>query len=58
MNKMTDRTTRWREIFSEITQDNGYYEVGKVNFYNLTSLIEDLYVRIDELESELKNARE
>jgi len=55
---MTDRTTRWREIFSEITQDNGYYEFGKVNFYNLTSLIEDLYVRIDELESELKNARE
>lgn len=55
---MTDRTTRWREIFSEITQDNGYYEYGKVNFKNLASLIEDLYVRIEDLETQLKDARE
>ena len=41
---------RWREIFTEITEDNGYYEYGKVNFYNIASLFEDLYVRIDELE--------
>lgn len=52
---MTERTPKWREIFSEVTEDNGYYEVGKVNFYNLTSLIEDLYVRIDELEEKLND---
>ncbi len=50
---MTERTHKWREIFTEITADNGYYEFGKVNFYNLASLIEDLYVRIDELEEKL-----
>ena len=52
---MTERTHRWREIFGEITADNGYYEVGKVNFYKLTSLIENLYVRIDELEEKLND---
>ena len=52
---MTERTHKWREIFSEITADNGYYEVGKVNFYKLTSLIEDLYVKIEELEEKLND---
>lgn len=52
---MTERTHKWREIFGEITADNGYYEFGKVNFYKLTSLIEDLYVRIEELEDKLND---
>jgi len=52
---MTERTNKWREIFSEVTADNGYYEFGKVNFYNLTSLIEDLYVRIEDLEEKLND---
>jgi 4-hydroxyphenylpyruvate dioxygenase-like putative hemolysin len=52
---MTERTNKWREIFSEVIEDNGYYEFGKVNFYNLTSLIEDLYVRIEELEEKLND---
>jgi len=49
-----DKTMRWREIFTEVTEDNGYYECGKVNFYNIASLFEDLYVRIDELEEKIK----
>lgn len=46
------------QILAQLTQDNGYYECGKVNFCNLATIIEQLYSRIDELESELKNARE
>jgi len=51
---MTERTNVWREIFSELIQDNGYYELGKVNFYNLASILEDLYVENEDLKLKVK----
>ena len=51
---MTERTNVWREIFSELIQDNGYYEKGKVNFYNLASILEDLYVQNAELKARVE----
>lgn len=46
------KTSEWRQIFSEISQDDGPYEMGTVNYYKLTSILEDLYVRIKVLEDE------
>ena len=51
---MTERTNKWREIFGELIEDNGYYELGKVNFYNLTSILEDLYVENAELKARVE----
>ena len=51
---MTERTNEWREIFTKIIEDNGYYELGKVNFYNLTSILEDLYVENAELKTRVE----
>ena len=51
---MTERTDVWREIFSELIQDNGYYEKGKVNFYNLASILEDLYTENAELKARVE----
>ena len=51
---MTERTNKWREIFGELIQDNGYYEMGKVNYYNLTSILEDLYVENAELKARVE----
>jgi len=51
---MTERTNEWREIFTKIIEDNGYYEFGKVNFYNLASILEDLYVENQDLKSKVE----
>ena len=51
---MTERTNEWREIFTKIIEDNGYYELGKVNFYNLTSILEDLYVENQDLKTKVE----
>ena len=51
---MTEHTNEWREIFGKIIEDNGYYELGKVNFYNLTSILEDLYVENAELKARVE----
>jgi len=51
---MTERTNEWREIFTKIIEDNGYYEFGKVNFYNLASILEDLYVENAELKARVE----
>ena len=51
---MTERTNEWREIFTKIIEDNGYYEFGKVNFYNLASILEDLYVENQDLKTKVE----
>jgi len=48
---MTDRTDDWRTIFTDLTDDSGCYEIDKVNLYKLASHLEELYLKIEELES-------
>ena len=50
---MTERTDDWRSIFTSLTDDSGCYEMGEVNYYKLTSHLEELYVKIAELEARL-----
>jgi len=50
---MTEQTT-WRDIFGDLTDDSGCYEIGKVNLYKLASHLEELYVRIADLEGQLR----
>lgn len=51
---MTDRTDDWRNIFTDLTDDSGCYEIDKVNIYKLTSHLEELYLKIRELESDVE----
>ena len=55
---MTDRTDDWRTIFGDLTDSSGCYEMGKVNLYQLTSHLEELYLKIRELETQLKDVQE
>ena len=47
---MTKHTDDWRSIFTDLTDDSGCYEIDKVNIYKLTSHLEELYLKIEELE--------
>ncbi len=51
---MTERTDDWRNIFTDLTDDSGCYEIDKVNIYKLTSHLEELYLKIEELESDVE----
>lgn len=51
---MTERTDDWRTIFGDLTDDSGCYEIDKVNIYKLTSHLEELYLKIKELESDVE----
>ena len=55
---MTERTDDWRTIFTDLTDDSGCYEIDKVNIYQLTSHLEELYLKIEELETQLKDVQE
>jgi len=44
---------KWQEIFSQLVEE-GHYDVGSVNFYHLTSILEDLYVENQELKSRVE----
>jgi hypothetical protein len=52
--KMTERTDDWRTIFGDLTTD-GVYEMGEVNIYQLTSHLEELYLKIAELEAKVND---
>ena len=43
----------WQEIFSQLVEE-GHYDVGTVNHYHLTSILEDLYVENQELKSRVE----
>lgn len=49
----TERTDDWRSIFGSLVDDSGCYEIAKVNIYQLTSHLEELYLKIAELEQQL-----
>jgi hypothetical protein len=55
---MTERTDDWRTIFGDLTDATGCYEIDRVNIYQLTSHLEDLYLKIKELETQLKDVQE
>jgi len=54
-----ESTLLWKTIFTDLTDDNGCYELGEVNFYQLASHLEELYIlnaelrdRIEQLEKD------
>lgn len=47
-------STDWRSIFGDLVDDSGCYEMGEVNYYKLASHLEELYLKIAELEEKLK----
>ena len=50
---MTELSLKWKEIFDEIsTADN--HITGKINYYNLASILEDLYVENAELKARVE----
>jgi hypothetical protein len=51
---MTERTDDWRTIFTDLTDNSGCYEIDKVNIYQLASHLEELYLKIRELETEVE----
>jgi hypothetical protein len=51
---MTERTGDWRSIFNSLVEDNGVYEIDKVNIYHLASHLEELYIMISELQSKVE----
>jgi hypothetical protein len=51
---MTELTLKWKEIFNEISLSDEHI-VGKINYYNLASILEDLYVENAELKARLKS---
>ena len=44
---------KWQEIFSQLVEE-GNYDVGSVNYYHLTSILEDLYVENQELKTRVE----
>jgi len=57
---MTQLSPKWKQIFDEISIADNHI-TGKINYYNLASILEDLYVenaelkaRVEALESEVK----
>jgi hypothetical protein len=44
---------KWQEIFAQLVEE-GHYDVGPVNYYHLTSILEDLYVENQELKSRVE----
>ena len=46
-------TDKWRHIFTDLTDDSGCYEMCKINVYQLASHLEELYLKIEELETQI-----
>ena len=50
---MTEISKKWKQIFDEISIADKHI-VGKVNWYNLASILEDLYVENAELKARVE----
>jgi flagellar capping protein FliD len=55
---MTERTDDWRSIFSSLVEDDGIYEIDKVNIYHLASHLEELYVSISDSNSKVEQIQQ
>ena len=53
MGTMTQLSLKWKQIFDEISTADEHV-VGKINYYNLTSILEDLYVENAELKARVE----
>ena len=49
-----DYSENWKNLYKKVTENNGYYEMGSVNWYNLASILEDLYVENAELKARVE----
>jgi hypothetical protein len=49
----TELSLKWKQIFDEISTADGHV-VGKINYYNLASILEDLYVENAELKARVE----
>ena len=50
---MSELSLKWKQIFDEISLEDKHI-TGKVNYYNLTSILEDLYVENAELKARVE----
>ena len=50
---MTELSLKWKQIFDEISHSDDHI-TGKVNYYNLASILEDLYIENAELKARVK----
>jgi len=50
---MTKLSLKWKQIFDEISKEDDHV-VGKINYYNLASILEDLYVENAELKERVE----
>jgi hypothetical protein len=50
---MTELSLKWKQIFDEISTADEHV-VGKINYYNLASILEDLYVENAELKARVE----
>ena len=50
---MTELSLKWKQIFDEISTADTHI-TGKVNYYNLASILEDLYIENAELKARVE----
>ena len=50
---MTQLSLKWKQIFDEISTADKHI-TGKINYYNLASILEDLYVENSELKARVE----
>ena len=50
---MTELSLKWKQIFDEISTADQHI-TGKINYYNLTSILEDLYVENADLKARVE----
>ena len=50
---MTELSLKWKQIFDEISLADNHI-TGKINYYNLASILEDLYVENAELKARVE----
>ena len=50
---MKELSLKWKEIFDEISIADNHI-TGKINYYNLASILEDLYVENAELKARVE----